>query len=83
MSAKTYYMPVTLKDMQGLAELAEHHAEPEICDHLRVYCNDKAVLAWHDIIDDPLDIDDSIDEARVIAFCNELGTTYEGGVEPI
>ena len=83
MRAKTYFMPVTLENLHGLAELAEHHAEPEICDHLRVYFNDKAVLAWHDISDDPLDIGDQIDESRIRAFTDELDTTYEGGVEPI
>jgi len=83
MRTKTYYMPVTPENLQGLAELAEHHAEAEICDHLRVYFNDKAVLAWHDIIDDPLDIADQVDESRIRAFTEQLGTTYEDGVEPI
>lgn len=83
MRQKLYYVPATHENLQGLADLAEHHAEPEICDHLRVYYEGKAILAWHDIIDDPMDIDSQVDESSVNAFSKELGTTYESGVKPI
>ena len=83
MRPKLYYIPVTRENLQRLGDLAEHHAEPEICDHLRVYNKGRAILAWHDIMDDPIDIDNQIDESSVNAFSKELGTTYESGVKPI
>jgi hypothetical protein len=83
MRVKTSFTPLTHETAEGLADLAEHHAEPEVCSHLRVYSDGDAVLAWHDIVDDPVYINGSVDENRIRAFCNKLGTTYEGGVEPL
>ena len=83
MRAKTYYTPLTVETARALGELAENHAEPEVCSHLRVYSEDRALLAWHDVVNDPVYLDGTVDEERVFAFCHKLGTTFERGVPPL
>jgi hypothetical protein len=41
-----FHLPVS--HVQGLRALAERHAEPEICDHLAVYHDDRLLLTAYD-----------------------------------
>jgi hypothetical protein len=45
---KTYHLPLTGSNLSQLRELAERHAEPEICDHLVVYRGDQVLLSAYD-----------------------------------
>jgi hypothetical protein len=45
---KTFHLPLEATNLSELRALAEHHAEPEVCDHLVVYCDDKVLLWAHD-----------------------------------
>jgi hypothetical protein len=50
-----YHIPITPENLNGLAELAERHATPEIADHLHIYKGSKVLLQWHDAFyNDPL-----------------------------
>jgi hypothetical protein len=60
----------------GLSDLAENHAEPEICDHLHVYRYDDRLMEWYDAFTDPLFIAASVPESRVQRFCKLLRVEY-------
>lgn len=45
---KTYHLPLTGSNLSQLRELAERHAEPEICDHLVVYRGDEVLVSAYD-----------------------------------
>jgi hypothetical protein len=77
MRPKVYFMPITAENLQGLANLASVHAEPEVCSHMRIYHNETIILSWHDLPDDPFYVAAEIDETAVMRFCNALGCRYE------
>ncbi|MGH2573736.1 MAG: hypothetical protein ACRDGU_09730 [Actinomycetota bacterium] len=45
---KIYHLPLTRSNLRQLRELAEGHAEPEICDHLVVYSGNQILLSAYD-----------------------------------
>jgi hypothetical protein len=45
---KIFHLPITPSNLQQFRELADRHAEPEICDHLVVYRGDQVYLAAYD-----------------------------------
>ncbi len=63
-----------------LAEVAPHHAEPEICDHLHVYREDEPLLHWFDAFDDPIQVSKSIPRETVERFCTEVGGVLSDGL---
>ena len=83
MRPKVFYMPITEDNLQELAILAEGYAEPEVCDHLRVYRNGKIILSWHDLPSDPFYLASEIDEVALKKFCDGLGCTYVLDTEPV
>jgi hypothetical protein len=72
-----FHVPINAAFMEGLARMAENHAEPEICDHLQAYTGEKIVLAWFDAFHDPLWLTMDIPEIKVQEFCNNLNAKYE------
>ena len=76
MRSKVFFMPVTRENLRGLRDLTEVHAEPEVCDHLRVYEGEKIILSWHDLPFDPIYVASEIDEAALGKFCKALGCGY-------
>ncbi|HYE73268.1 MAG TPA: hypothetical protein VEF04_08055 [Blastocatellia bacterium] len=75
--AKIFYMPITEENIQGLADLSDGYAEPEVCSHLRVYWKRKVILSWHDLPTDPLYVLSELDESALQKFCEVLGCKYE------
>ncbi|HEY9503575.1 MAG TPA: hypothetical protein VIR01_18195, partial [Pyrinomonadaceae bacterium] len=65
MRSKEFFMPITGENAQGLARLSENHADPEVCDHLRVYEGNRLILSWHDVPFDPVYFGSEVAEARV------------------
>lgn len=61
--------------LAALAELAEHHAEPEIAGHVIAISNDTSVLEWFDAPDDPISISSTLAEAAVSRFTYAAGGT--------
>src|SRR5712691_6643932 len=45
---RVFHLPLSGTDLAELRALAEHHAEPEICDHLVVYREGDVLLWAHD-----------------------------------
>ena len=70
---KTLYMPVTDSNLQGLADLSEKHAEPEVANSLGVYHNHQVILSWHDLPGDPIYLSDSLDGRILREACVSLG----------
>lgn len=74
---QTYHLPVTEPNLQGLAELAQTMAGPEICDHLIAYQDDQVLLIWYDaLLDSPLYLSKTIAEKSVRSFCRTLHCHY-------
>jgi hypothetical protein len=62
-----------------LGDAAEHHAQPEVCDHLHFYRNEEPLVQWFDAFHDPLWISKAIPRERVQMFCSELGGVLSDG----
>jgi hypothetical protein len=74
---KVFHMPLTVENLAGLVELMEHHAEPEIADHLHVYVGTVAYLIWYDAwFDSPLYIRNVVPEEGVRRVCDEFGGEF-------
>jgi hypothetical protein len=73
-----FHLPASAEVLSGLADLASHHAYPEIADHCHVYTNEGMILQWYDACDPgcPLGAGPTITEERVKAFCNLAGAKY-------
>ncbi|MHC4574901.1 MAG: hypothetical protein ACYS76_12365 [Planctomycetota bacterium] len=71
-----YHVSCDEDTLRGLVGLAEKHAEPEICDHICVYKDQKVLLAWYDAFYDPIYISRKIPEEKVAAFCAAIGCPY-------
>jgi len=76
MRPKTFYMPITRENLRGLGDLSEIHAEPEVCDNLRVYDGEYIILSWHDLPSDPIYVASTVNEAALKKFCEALGCGY-------
>lgn len=72
-----FHMPLTAENLAGLADLAEHHAEPEICDHLHVYQGETVWLEAHDFPNDSVSVSGEVSEDQLKAFCVALGCEYK------
>jgi hypothetical protein len=62
-----------------LSELAAHHAEPEICDHLHFYRDGNALVQWFDAFSDPLLVSKVVPFARVEQFASAVGGDISDG----
>jgi len=73
-----FHLPASAEVLRGLADLASHHAYPEIADHCHVYTKDGLILQWYDACDPgcPLGAGPTITEAKVMAFCDLAGAKY-------
>lgn len=74
---KIFYMPINKENLEGFASLSDGYAEPEICNDVSVYWNDRIILSWHDLPTDPFYVANEIDEATLKKFCEVLGCKYE------
>lgn len=74
--SKKFRCAVSHEFMESLADMAEHHAEPELLDHLFLYKNDEPLLEWHDAFSNAILISRKVTESVVAGFANELGLKY-------
>ena len=73
-----YHMPVITKNINGFADIMEHHATPEGAIHLHIYLNGKVLLQWHDaFFDDPMYISEDLGEEKIKQFCEKLSLKYK------
>ena len=66
---KIFYIPITEKNLREFADLTVRYAEPEVCDHLRVYRCNRIMLSWHDLPSDPIYVARECDEELLKEFC--------------
>ena len=72
---EVFHMKITSENLQGLAELAERAATPEIAVHIHVCNEDKVLLEWYDAFVDPFRVSKSIVESEVKRLAQKLGAT--------
>lgn len=51
---RTYHIPLSGPTLGELRRIAEHHAEPEVCDHLVVYEDERVLVSAYDVGDEVL-----------------------------
>ena len=73
---KTYHLPAPPNVFDGLSRLADHHALPEICDHLVVYRDSLVLVDWYDVFDREAYASATISEDVIRAFAEEVGGSY-------
>jgi hypothetical protein len=73
-----FHLPASREVLRGLADLASHHAYPEVADHCHVYTKDGMILQWYDACDAgcPLGVGPTVPEDSVRTFCAQSGATY-------
>jgi hypothetical protein len=73
-----FHLPASPDVLRGLADLASHHAYPEITNHCHVYTKDGMILQWFDACDPgcPIGAGATITEESVKAFCDLAGAEY-------
>lgn len=74
---KIFHVPATSIILTELSRIMKHHAEPELAIHFHVYCNDSALLEWHDAFSQPMLLSGAIPEEKIKAFANKLGKKFK------
>ena len=67
--------------LDELAQIMDHHAEPELAIHFHIYCHGQVLLQWHDAFDDPILVSGAISEEKVRILARENGKGYKRIVE--
>jgi hypothetical protein len=81
---ETFHVSISPRSLEGLAQLADRHALPEIAIHLHVYKGTEVLLQWYDAgDDDPLLVSKQIPEETVREFCRRLGVTYRDAADRV
>ena len=76
---RRYSLRVSAALLMRLSELAAHHAEPEVCDHLHFYRDGNALVQWFDAFSDPLLVSKVVPRARVEQFASAVGADVSDG----
>ncbi|MFB3891492.1 MAG: hypothetical protein ACE15C_05655 [Phycisphaerae bacterium] len=66
-------VPATPDNLESLAVMGEHLAEPELCIHFHVYRGDRVLLSWHDAFTQPMLLSGDLPEAKVREFAQAVG----------
>jgi hypothetical protein len=78
--AEIFHVPARADVLQDLADLADHCASPELCNHLHVYRQDVVLLEWHDAFADPFFVSKKVPLQNLQSFCETLSLTYQDGI---
>lgn len=71
-----YHLPATPDVFDGLSRLADHHALPEICDHLVIYRPALVLVDWYDVFDREAYVSSTIPEDSVREFAENVHGSY-------
>jgi len=74
-----FHLSLAGTDLSQLRQLAEHHAEPEIADHLVVYREGRVLLWAHDAGFGYVEVSDSLPEETIETFRETLGSALRPG----
>jgi hypothetical protein len=61
---------------EKFARIAEHHAEPELLDHIFLYAGSDVLFEWPDAFSNEMLLPPSFAEERVAKFALSLGLPY-------
>lgn len=75
--ATVFHVPTTVGILGQLAEVAEHCAAPELCDHLHVYDREGVLVQWYDAFSDPVYVSKRVPVERLEVFCRSLNTSFK------
>ena len=70
---ETFHLPLGGTNLTEFRALAEHHAEPEVADHLAVYRGDELLLTAHDAGDGEARISRALPKRTVQRLRGGLG----------
>lgn len=71
-----YHLPATPEVFETLSRLADHHATPEICDHLVIYRKSLVLVDWYDVFDREAYASSTIPEQSIREFAEMVGGSY-------
>ena len=73
---QVFHFPATPDVFDELSRLADHHALPEICDHLVVYSPSLVLVDWYDVFDREAYASSTIPEQVIREFAEIIGGSY-------
>ena len=73
---KVYHLPATPEVFDTLSRMADHHAIPEICDHLVIYRPTLVVVDWYDVFDREAYVSPAVPEQVVREFAESVDGSY-------
>ena len=71
-----HHLPATPDVFNGLSRLADHHALPEICDHLVIYRPSLVLVDWYDVFDREAYVSSTVPEKLIREFADMVGGSY-------
>lgn len=71
-----FHVPATADALSELAQIMDHHAEPELAVHFHVYRDTSVLLEWHDAFSQPMSLNSALPEEQVKALADRFGTRY-------
>ena len=79
--SKKFHCRATLEFWTAVSQLAQRHAEPELCDHLFLYAEKQVILEWPDAFANTMWLSPLIEETRVAAFSKHLELRFRRAPE--
>lgn len=73
---QVHHLPASSAVFDALSQLADHHASPEICEHLVIYRDSLVLVDWYDAFDREVYASSQIPEHLVEAFADFVGGSY-------
>jgi hypothetical protein len=73
---QVHHLPATPAVLEELSRLADHHALPEICDHVVVYRPSLVLVDWYDAFDRDAYASSTIPEQVIRDFAETVGGSY-------
>ncbi len=73
---QVFHLPATPDVFAGLSRLADHHAIPEICEHLVVFRDSLVLVDWYDAFDREAYASSTIPEQNISEFAEMVGGSY-------
>lgn len=74
--SRAFHIPLTESNMRELAMLSGQVASPELAIHVHVYEPGRVILEWHDAFNNPMHIDQGVEESKVAEFARIIGFAY-------
>ena len=62
---RVFHVPATSATLGRLAEIMEHHAEPELAVHFHAYKDGSVLLEWHDAFSQQMLVTGSLSDEAV------------------